>query len=64
MNLLSSRISVLTFWPLYLHKDNILKPAAMDPKATSGMNPTAGAGDTKPKVFDKEGAVGKQFTGM
>lgn len=36
----------------------------MDPRATSGMNPTAGAGDTKPKVFDKEGAVGKQFTGM
>lgn len=36
----------------------------MDPNATSGMNPTAGAGDTKPKVFDKEGAVGKQFTGM
>ncbi|KAL7897413.1 hypothetical protein HDV63DRAFT_414968 [Trichoderma sp. SZMC 28014] len=34
----------------------------MDPRATSGMNPTAGAGDTKPKIFDKEGAVGKQFT--
>lgn len=36
----------------------------MDPRATSGMNPTAGVGDTKPKVLDKEGAVGKQFTGM
>jgi LDH2 family malate/lactate/ureidoglycolate dehydrogenase len=32
--------------------------------ATSGTNPIAGASDTKPKVFDKEGAVGKQFTGM
>lgn len=32
--------------------------------ATSGTNPTTGTGDTKPKVFDKEGAVGKQFTGM
>lgn len=32
--------------------------------ATSGTNPTAGASDSKPKVLDKDGAVGKQFTGI
>ncbi|KAM0251927.1 hypothetical protein ACHAQJ_007942 [Trichoderma viride] len=30
--------------------------------ATSGTTPTTGASDSKPKMFDKDGAVGKQFT--
>ncbi|KAH8126979.1 hypothetical protein FP744_10007704 [Trichoderma asperellum] len=30
--------------------------------ATLGTNPATGASDSKPKIFDKEGAVGKQFT--
>ncbi|KAK0755596.1 hypothetical protein N5P37_011838, partial [Trichoderma harzianum] len=30
--------------------------------ATSGTSPTTGASDSKPKMFDKDGAVGKQFT--
>ncbi|KAM0519392.1 hypothetical protein ACHAPE_003564 [Trichoderma viride] len=55
-----SQFSYFDLLDLNLYQDNI-RPATMDPRATSGMNPTAGVGDIKP-IFDKEGAVGKQFT--
>lgn len=34
------------------------------PSLVSDTAPKMGANETKPKMFDKEGAIGQHFTGM